>query len=111
MFEYFDTSSDTTMYMYGGLALFHIFDLNMTKMYVTSTDSFQSVSLSHTFGTVSIRQSIMLGNDDLHMTINSVIKNTGSSEIRDFYCMKYDVSYRINNKFDSFRFAYCERSS
>ena len=84
--QYLDTANFQQQYMYGGFGSSNRFDLSVKKLYVTSTDSIQSVSFSANFNKVTLRKSLMFGNDDVHITFNVLLKNIGQDEIRDFYC-------------------------
>lgn len=84
--QYVDTANFQQEYMYGGFGFSQIFDLSVKKLYVTSTDSIQSVSFSANFNNVTLRKSLMFGNDDVHIAFNVLLKNIGQDEIRDFYC-------------------------
>jgi hypothetical protein len=84
--QYVDTANNLQEYMYGGFGFPQLFDLSVKKLYVTSTDSIQSVSFSANFNNVTLRKSLMFGNDDVHIAFNVVLKNIGQTEIIDFYC-------------------------
>ena len=86
--QYVDTATNQQEYMYGGFGSSLIFDLWVKKLYITSTDSIQSVSFSANFNNVTLRKSLMFGIDDVHIVFNVLLKNTGQSEITDFYCKK-----------------------
>jgi len=87
--QFVDTASNKIEYMYGGFGFANRFSLLVKKLYITSTDSIQSLSYSANFNNVTLRKSIMFGNDDVHIAFNVLLKNTGQSMIRDFYCKRY----------------------
>jgi hypothetical protein len=91
--QYVDTANNQQENMYGGFGFSQLFDLSVKKLYVTSTDSIQSVSFSANFNNVTLRKSLMFGNDDVHITFNVVLKNIGQTEIRDFYCKRNLFGY------------------
>jgi len=87
--QFVDTASNKIEYMYGGFGFANRFSLLVKKLYITSTDAIQSLSYSANFNNVTLRKSIMFGNDDVHIAFNVLLKNTGQSMIRDFYCKRY----------------------
>ena len=54
MIQYVDTANNLQEYMYGGFGFPQLFDLSVKKLYVTSTDSIQSVSFSANFNNVTL---------------------------------------------------------
>jgi hypothetical protein len=94
--QFVDTANNQQEYMYGGFGFSNMFYLSVKKLYITSTDSIQSLSYTANFNNVTLRKSLMFGNDDVHISFNVLLKNTGQSEIRDFYC-KISIVYALNS--------------
>lgn len=57
-----------------------------SKILITSSGNQQSVLWMGTFGQLEVKKVIMLDVDKLYFTTSVVIKNVGSTALRDFYC-------------------------
>ena len=80
------TNSDGTKPTYINEGLMNNKDVLPSSILITSSATQQSVLWMGTKGNMQVKKVIQLTNDKLYFTTSVVIKNIGSTPMKDFYC-------------------------